>query len=253
MLIETVMFFAIGRLISDGVKQALSSQNANRIQIPAAEGITMSENKSGNPQPEPPPALVNPLGEPLNTSISDLGSRPNNGSASSFGVSSVKARCEIEDLRVGKTHTGEEWAYILPGIDKERQAKYGEVIYEPHIYHHEIIRIERTGRPKWGFLIVEKLPRWRRIVRGIAGLVTLVGGTALLTPFITPIPAAIVSGAAALGVRKLSTLGRSVGFEAETSERHLTGYAPKRDYDILKRIVRQATHKSADVSACFQQ
>ena len=233
--IETAIACGIGRLIYDGIKS---------IQKP--------DPKSSHIEKESP-ALVNPLGEPLNTSISYLGSRPKNGSASSFGVSSVKARCEIEDLRVGKSSTGEEWAYILPSIDNELQTKYGEVVYAPPIYHHEVIRIERTGRPKWGFLIVEELPRCRKIVRGIAGLVTLVAGTALLTPFIGSIPAAIVSGAAALGVCKLFTLGRSVDFEAETAELHLTGYAPKRDYDILKRIVREATHKSPDVSACFQQ
>lgn len=256
-IVETAIVCGLGRLIFDGVKKAVSSKNVNSIQIPAvSEDITMPANNSSNPQTESPPALVNPLGEPLNTSISDLGNRPKNGSNSSSSVSSVKPRCEISDLRVGKSSTGGDWAYILPGIDKERQAKYGEVVYEPHIYHPEVIRIESIGRPKWGFLVVEKLPRWRKIVRGIAGFVTLVGGTALLTPFVGTIPAAIISGAAAIGVRKLCTLGRSVHFEAETARLHLTnGSAPKRDYDVFERLVREATHKvvsSADVSVCLQ-
>ena len=170
--------------------------------------------------------------------------------------SSVKPRCDISDLRVGKSKTGEDWAYILAGIDKERQEKYGEVIYEPHIYPSEVIRVESEGRPKWGFLLVEKLPRWRKIVRGIAGFVTLAGGIALLTPIVGPIPAALISGAAAIGVRKLLTLGRSVHFSAETADRHLTnGYAPKRDYDILERLVHEAAEKvvlNADASVRFQ-
>lgn len=181
--------------------------------------------------------LVNPLGEPLNTSTV------------------VKPRREIVDLRVGKSNTGEDWAYILVGIDAERQAKYGEVIYEPNVYPLNVMRVESEGG-QWGFLAVEKLPRRRKIVRGIAGLVTLVGGTVRLMPFVGPIPAAIISGAAALGVRKLMTLGRSVKFSAETADHHLTnGYAPKRDYDIFERLVHEATHKvvlNADASVHFQ-
>ena len=201
--------------------------------------------------------LVNALGEPLDTSTVDLGSgaKQNRGNGSS-GVSSVKSRCEINDLRVGKSNTGEDWAYILAGIDKERQEKYGEVIYEPNVYPPEVIRMESEGQPKWGFLLVEKLPRWRKIVRGIAGFVTLVGGTYLLTPFVGPIPAAIISAAATIGVRKLLTLGRSVHFSAETADRHLTnGYTPKRDYDIFERLVREAAHKvvlNDDTSVRFQ-
>ena len=207
------------------------------------------------PETESPPGFVNALGEPLNTSISDIGSREKNGSTGSSSVSSIKPRHKISDLQVGKNITGEANGYILAGIDEERQKKYGEVIYEHTIYPPDVIRIESTGR-RWGFLLVKKLSRSRKIVRGIAGLVTLVGGTALLTPYVGPIPAAIISGAAALGVRKLFTLGRSVHFEAETAGLHLTnGYAPKRDYDLFERLVREATHKivsNADIAGCLQ-
>ena len=152
-------------------------------------------------------------------------------------------------------NTDGDWAYISAGIDKEREKKYGEVIYEHNISPPNVLHIETVGRAKWGFLLVEKLPRGRRIVRGIVGFVTLVGGTALLTPFVGPIPAAIISGAAAMGIGKLLTLGRSVHFEAKTAGLHLTnGYAPKRDYDIFKRLVREATRKvvNTDASVCFQ-
>lgn len=247
--------FGIGRLISDGVKKA-DAKNAN-AQIPAAaEAITMPENNRSNRQTESPPELVDALGEPLNTSIFDLGSRSQHGNPSSSGGSSVKPRCEISNLQVGKNITGDDHGYILAGIDEERQKKYGELVYEHTIYPPDVIRIESTGKPKWGFLLVEKLPRWRKIVRGIAGFVTLVGGTVLLTPYVGPIPAAIISGAAALGARKLFTLGRSVHFEAETDALYLTnGYAPKRDYDIFERLVREATDKivsNADSRMCLQ-
>ena len=211
---------------------------------------------SGNTQVEPPSELVNPLGEPLTPKVNSSGNGSGKSGNGSSGVSSVKPRREIVDLRVGKSNTGEDYAYILAGIDTERQKKYGEVIYEPHIYPSEVIRVESAERPKWGFLLVEKLPRWRKIVRGIAGFVTLVGGIALLTPFVGPVPAALISGAAALGVRKLLTLGRSVRFSAETADRHLTnGYTPKRDYDIFKRLVHEAAEKvvlNADASVRFQ-
>ena len=247
-IVEMAVAYKIGQwLFKDPKKKETVSQS---IQTPtAAEGVPMPNNKSGDSQTDS--GLVNPLGEPLNTSISDLGSRPKNSS----GVSSVKPRCKIEDLHIGKLNTGEDYAYILAGRDTEREQKYGEVIYEHTVYPHDVIGVESEGRSKWGFLLVEKLPRWRKIVRGIAGLITLVGGTALLTPFVTSIPAAIISAAAAIGVRKLLTLGRSVHFEAETAGLHLTGSAPKRDYDIFERLVREATHKvvsSADVSVCLQ-
>ena len=215
----------------------------------AAES-TPRQNAGDNIQPESPSGLVNPLGEPLNTASVDLGSGPKqNSGIGSSGVSSVKPRCEIGDLSVVKSNTGEDFGYITAGANE----KYGEVIYEHTIYPPDVMRIKSTGRPEWGFLLVEKLPRWRKIVRGIAGFVTLIGGTVILMP-LGPIPAAIISGAAAIGVRKLFTLGRSVHFEAETADLHLTnGYAPKRDYDIFKRLVREATHKAVnEASVCFQ-
>lgn len=253
-IVETAIVCGISRWVYDGIKKIVSKK-AN-AQIPAAEGITIPKNNSGNSQIESPPGLVNALGEPLNTATSNLGSRPKTKSKGSSGVSSVKPRREISHLQVGKSITGEDYGYIIPGIDEERQEKYGEVVYEPHIYHPDVIHVESEGQPKWGFLLLEKLPRWRKIVRAIAGVVILIGGIYILTPFVGPIPAAIISGAAALGARKLLTLGRSVHFEAETARLHLTnGSAPKRDYDIFERLIREANQEivsNADVSVCLQ-
>lgn len=198
------------------------------IQTTTAVEDTMSHIGSGNVQAESPSGFVNPLGEPLITSP--------------YGGSTAKPCSEIGDLWVGKGDNGQNFAYILAGTDEELQKKYGELIYDHTIHPSAITHLETEGKPKWGFLLVEKLPRWRKVVRGIVGLITLVGGTALLTPVVGGIPAVLIGAAAAIGVRKLSTLGRSVKFSAETAELKLTnGYAPKRDYDILQRLVRETT------------
>ena len=234
-------------------KGLFTSKDINLRQIfeDATTGTPIPQNGRENTVAGSALGLVNPLGEPLDTSTVGLGSgRKKEGVNDSSGVSS-KPRCEIGDLRVVKSNTGESFGYIAAGADE----KYGEVIYEHTIYHPDVMRIESTGRPEWGFLLVKRLPRWRKIVRAIAGVVTLLGGTIVLSSIgVGPIPAAIISGAAALGVRKLCTLGRSVHFEAETADLHLTnGYAPKRDYDIFKRLIHEATHKAVnDASVCFQ-
>ena len=113
---------------------------------------------NGNTRTGSPSGLVNPLGESLNTSNADLDSRLRQHSSNgSSGVSSVKPHCEIRNLRVGKNNN-EDWAYILAGIDREREKKYGEVIYEHIIYPADVIHTETVGRAKWRFLAVEKLP-----------------------------------------------------------------------------------------------
>jgi hypothetical protein len=200
-----------------------------QIETTAEKENAMPQDGSGNVQTESPSGFVNPLGEPLITSTYDM--------------SSEKPCSEIEDLWVGKGNDSEEFAYILAGTDEKLQEKYGEPIYDHIIYPSVITHLEREGKPKWGFLLVEKLPRWRKIVRGVVGFITLVGTTALLTPVVGTVPALLIGAAAAIGVRKLLTLGRSVEFSAETAELKLTnGYVPKRDYDIFQRLVREAAN-----------
>lgn len=206
----------------------------NRIDTTAPPVSAVQQNDSGNTQTESSPSgLVNPLGEPLNSS----------GSGSGSGVSSIKTRSEIIDLRIAKANDGREVAYILAGVDKELQEKYGERVYEHVIYPSAITHLERVGRSKWGFHSVKKLPRWRQILRTVAGFITLAGGTYLLTSVVGPFFALAISAAGAIGVRKLLTLDRSVKFTAETAELNLTdGFVPKRDYDILQRLVREAAN-----------
>ena len=210
---------------------------------PLGESLNPSTPRVRNTQVGTPSGLVNPLGEPLSTSTPKGGSGSGsgkNGNGTS-GVSSVKPCCDIIDVMVGKGADGEHYAYITAGRDEELEKLYGERVHAHTIYPADIIHLERVGNPRWGFLPKDKLPRWRKVVRGIVAFITLVGGTAVLTPFVGPIPAAIISAAAALGVRKLFTLGRSVKFSAETADLNLTnGYVPKRDYDILQRLVRGA-------------
>lgn len=215
---------------------------SSQIEITTTEENAIPEDFGASTQVKFPSGLINLLGEPLNISTSNNDMRPEYGSNDSSDLSSVKHDCEIDDLWVGKADNGQSFAYVLAGTDEELQKKYGELIYDHTIHSSAITHLETEGKPKWGFLLVEKLPRWRKVVRGVVGFITLVGSTALLTPVVGGIPAVLIGAAAAIGVRKLLTLGRSVKFSAETAELKLTnGYAPKRDYDILQRLVREAT------------
>ena len=178
-----------------------------------------AENNSGN-------TLVNSLGEPLNSPLNSTG----------------KKFLKIEEIHANKYNP-----YMLAGRDTELEKKYGEIIgdeiiYEYTIFPRDFVGMEITGRPSWGFLTVKKLPRSRRVVSGIAGLLTLIGGCFLLNPLPLPlIPAAIATGAAALGVRKILTLGRSVEISAETADLLLTGKVCKWEYDLFERIFKETT------------
>ena len=219
----------------------MSAAAAEESTIPQnSRGNTQAGSPSGLVQAGSPSGLVNPLGEPLNTSTPKGSSGSGSGKSGSrtSGVSSVRSRCEIAKIKVGKGLDGEDYAYILAGIDEKREQKYGERVYAHTIHPLSITCLERVGNPTWGFFPVDKLPRWRKVVRGIVGFITFTGGTALLVSIVGPIPAVIISAAAALGVRKLFTLGRSVKLLAETDALNLTGCVPKRDYDIFERLVR---------------
>ena len=175
-------------------------------------------------------------------------------SISSLGApeSALKPVCDIAELWVGKDPEGNAYAYLLAGIDHERQERYGERIYAHTIYPDAITELYKVGGCQWGFLRVEKLPRWRRILRGVVGFVSLVVGTALLTPVVGGWFAILISGVAAYLTRKMVTFGRSTRFSAETAELHLeNGIAPKRDYSVFQQLVANIKGAKVGVALAF--